>query len=131
MSEHQYCHDFAYCDSDIIAWFLVAELLSVEGKPLLQHVNGRQKAYPCSGKIEFKVADVQASIERVTEQIAGHNPIIDDTKDLSIEFEDWRTNQRGCNIESLHWLNIEARLSEAQVQKQLEHITALLSTSKC
>ena len=34
MSAHHYFKDFAYCDSGMIPWLLVAELMSISGKPL-------------------------------------------------------------------------------------------------
>jgi phosphomannomutase len=131
MSAHHYFRNFAYCDSGMIPWLLVAELISVEGKPLSQLVSERQQAYPCSGERNFKVANMQASIERVKEHFSGQNPVMDDTDGMSMEFEDWRMNLRGSNTEPLLRLNIEARSSEARIQDQLERITALLGAGKC
>ncbi len=34
MSAHHYFRDFAYCDSGMIPWLLVAELVTLSGKPL-------------------------------------------------------------------------------------------------
>ena len=65
MSAHHYFRDFAYCDSGMIPWLLVAELLSRSGKKMSQLVGERIQAYPCSGEINYQVSDVAATIERV------------------------------------------------------------------
>src|SRR5690606_26858119 len=68
MSAHHYFRDFAYCDSGMIPWLLVAELVSVSGKSLSQWVAERIAAYPCSGEINSEVADPAA----VLAAIEGH-----------------------------------------------------------
>ena len=126
MSAHHYFRDFAYCDSGMIPWLLVAELISLAGKPLSQLVSERQQAYPCSGEINFKVADVKACIQAVKNYYANQNPTIDEVDGLSMEFGNWRMNIRGSNTEPLLRLNIETKADSALVQQQLQSITALL-----
>ena len=70
MSAHHYFRDFAYCDSGMIPWLLVAELLSRSGKPLSQLVGERIKAYPCSGEINYTVANAKAALQAVREHYA-------------------------------------------------------------
>ena len=131
MSAHHYFRDFAYCDSGMIPWLLVAELLCVENKSLSQLVSERQQAYPCSGEINFKVADVKACIQKVKEHFAAQNPKIDETDGLSMEFADWRMNLRGSNTEPLLRLNIEARNNPQRVTEQLNQVQQLLEGSAC
>ncbi len=50
MSAHHYFRDFAYCDSGMIPWLLVAELLCLKNSPLKALVADRQAAFPASGK---------------------------------------------------------------------------------
>lgn len=126
MSAHHYFRDFAYCDSGMIPWLLVAELISLAKKPLSQMINVRQQAYPCSGEINFKVVDVKASIQTVNNHYANLNPNVDETDGLSMEFEGWRMNLRGSNTEPLLRLNIESKADATLLQQQLEAITALL-----
>lgn len=57
MSAHHYFRDFAYCDSGMIPWLLVAELLAVKGMTLSELVSERMKAFPCSGEINSRVVD--------------------------------------------------------------------------
>ena len=126
MSAHHYFRDFAYCDSGMIPWLLVAELISLAGKPLSQLVSERQQAYPCSGEINFKVADVKACIHAVKNYYANQNPTIDETDGVSMDFGNWRMNIRGSNTEPLLRLNIETKADSALVKQQLQAITTLL-----
>ncbi|MDX1657080.1 MAG: phosphomannomutase, partial [Candidatus Competibacteraceae bacterium] len=73
MSAHHYFRDFAYCDSGMIPWLLVAELVSRRG-PLSQLVEARMAAFPCSGELNFRVADPQATIEAILAAYAPDNP---------------------------------------------------------
>lgn len=126
MSAHHYFRDFAYCDSGMIPWLLVAELISLAGKPLSQLVSERQQAYPCSGEINFKVADVKACIHAVKNYYVSQNPTIDETDGVSMDFGNWRMNIRGSNTEPLLRLNIETKADSALVQQKLQAITTLL-----
>ncbi|AXO61383.1 phosphomannomutase CpsG [Pseudomonas sp. phDV1] len=126
MSAHHYFRDFAFCDSGMIPWLLVAELISLAGKPLSKLVSERQQAYPCSGEINFKVADVKACIHAVKNYYVSQNPTIDETDGVSMDFGNWRMNIRGSNTEPLLRLNIETKANSALVQQQLQAITALL-----
>lgn len=53
MSAHHYFRDFAYCDSGMIPWLLVAALLSAKEKTLSQLVGDRMNKFPCSGEINY------------------------------------------------------------------------------
>ncbi|MGB9606247.1 MAG: phosphomannomutase, partial [Bryobacteraceae bacterium] len=55
MSAHHYFRDFAYCDSGMIPWLLIAELIGKNGKTLAELVDERMAAYPCSGEINYRV----------------------------------------------------------------------------
>jgi phosphomannomutase len=65
MSAHHYFRDFAYCDSGMIPWLLVAELVCRSGKTLSQLVHERMQAYPVSGEINRHIADPKAAIAKV------------------------------------------------------------------
>lgn len=142
MSAHHYFRDFAYCDSGMIPWLLVAELLCTTGKTLGQLVSERIAAYPCSGEVNFRVADVQASIGKVEAWfkqplpnpplIKGGNktvlfPMLDTTDGLSMAFADWRFNLRGSNTEPVLRLNVESRGDVVLMQEKLALVTGLLS----
>ena len=97
MSAHHYFRDFAYCDSGMIPWLLVAELMSRQGTKLSELVGERMAAYPCSGEINYTVSDAKAVLAAVQAHFAGHNPKVDTTDGLSLEFDHWRMNIRSSN----------------------------------
>lgn len=124
MSAHHYFRDFAYCDSGMIPWLLVAQLMSVKNQPLSQLVGERIAKYPCSGEINFHVADVKASIAAVREHFEALQPLIIDTTDgLSMEFAQWRFNLRGSNTEPVLRLNVESKQDNALMQAKVKQIS--------
>jgi len=126
MSAHHYFRDFAYCDSGMIPWLLIAELLSLNYKPLSKLVNDRINEYPCSGEINYKVSDTQLSMKYVEEGLLTLNPIIDRTDGFSMEFPDWRINLRASNTEALLRLNIETKRNCSLLKERVDAIAALL-----
>ena len=126
MSAHHYFRDFAYCDSGMIPWLLVAELLSVSNKALSKLVSERIEQFPCSGEINFKVSSVMHSLSQVRSSFAGQAEVIDETDGLSFEFADWRFNLRGSNTEPLLRLNVETRGNVALLNNKVAEITKLL-----
>ncbi len=126
MSAHHYFRDFAYCDSGMIPWLLVAELISVSNKPLSKLVSERIEKYPCSGEINFKVKSVNESLKKVREHFANTDGALDQTDGLSLDFSDWRFNLRGSNTEPLLRLNVETRGNSALLNNKLAEITQLL-----
>lgn len=126
MSAHHYFRDFAYCDSGMIPWLLVTELLSRSGKRLSQLVGERIKAYPCSGEINYRVNDVKQTIERILQHYLSLNPIVDRTDGVSAEFADWRFNLRGSNTEPLLRLNVESRGDVKLMESRTREIARLI-----
>jgi len=124
MSAHHYFRDFAYCDSGMIPWLLVSELISSKKKTLSTLVGERISAYPCSGEINYKVDDAQVSIETIKSHYAGLTPNIDNTDGISLEFPDWRLNLRSSNTEPLLRLNVESRADVQLVKDRIAEIEA-------
>ncbi|THB84321.1 phosphomannomutase [Pantoea allii] len=126
MSAHHYFRDFAYCDSGMIPWLLVAELLAVKGATLSGLVSERMKAFPCSGEINFKVQNAHKIIEKITDLYASKAIKRDETDGISLEFDMWRMNIRTSNTEPLLRLNIESRNESVLVDDMLEKISFLI-----
>ena len=125
MSAHHYFKDFAYCDSGMIPWLLIAELVSKTGKPLSELVKERMAAYPCSGEINYKVSDVPKVLEKVMNHFVAFNPNVDKTDGVSLEFDDWRMNIRASNTEPLLRLNVESRGDSGLVWTKVKEIEGL------
>ncbi|KQN95857.1 phosphomannomutase [Stenotrophomonas sp. Leaf70] len=127
MSAHHYFREFAYADSGMIPWLLIAQLVSSSGLSLAELVEDRMAAYPCSGEINFKVADAKAAVERVMQHFAAQSPTLDHTDGISADFGDWRFNLRSSNTEPLLRLNVETRGDAALLQARTDEISTLLS----
>ncbi len=126
MSAHHYFRDFAYCDSGMIPWLLVSELLSVKGMKLSESVKERIEAYPSSGEINSKLADPQAAIARVRAQYEIEALVVDETDGISLEFADWRFNLRSSNTEPVVRLNVESRQNITLMKSKTQEILELL-----
>ncbi len=125
MSGHHYFRDFAYCDSGMIPWLLVAGLMGKSGSSLAALVGERMAAFPCSGEINFET-DAAAATARILDHYLPLGPKRDDTDGVSLEFPDWRFNLRRSNTEPLLRLNIESRGDEPAVARHLTAISALI-----
>ncbi|WP_018936888.1 phosphomannomutase/phosphoglucomutase [Thioalkalivibrio sp. ALJ24] len=132
MSAHHYFRDFAYCDSGMLPWLLVAERLSASNAPLSSLVDERIATFPCSGEINFTVNDVGGTIERILAVYrdgADAAPAIDYTDGVSVEFADWRFNLRGSNTEPVLRLNVETRGDPAMLHTLTENLSQLIRES--
>ena len=127
MSAHHYFRDFVACDSGMIPWLLVVELMGRRGLSLAQMIEARRAAFPSSGEINFRVADTAAAIARVEAAFAAEALSRDDTDGLSLAFADWRLNLRASNTEPLLRLNVEARAAPDLVAARVAQIRTLLT----
>ena len=134
MSAHHYFRDFFNCDSGMIPWLLLLERLLEEGKPLSALVAEAQSAYPCSGEINFKVADAGVAIARVeaavqAELAAGRETLVAESAldGLSREFPQWRFNLRRSNTEPVVRLNVETRGDAELLRARTDWLKALIS----
>ena len=126
MSAHHYFRDFAYCDSGMIPWLLITELLSTSDTSLRKLVKSQFDAFPSSGENNFKVQNADAAIEKVLKKYSTDAKSIDKTDGVSLSFEDWRFNLRKSNNEPLVRLNIEAKGNKVNIQEKLDNIKSLI-----
>lgn len=127
MSAHHYFKDFFYCDSGMIPWLLVCELVSGKGQALSYMLQERISAFPTTGEINCHLQDPQAAIERIHAFYAGQGGTIDKTDGLGIEFADWRFNIRMSNTEPIVRLNIESRADIDLLQRKQNEILSMLN----
>lgn len=126
MSAHHYFRDFSYCDSGMIPWLLVIELLSKKAVSLSQLVKQYIADYPASGEINSVLDDPNKSIVRVTEYFQNDAITIDMTDGISMEFNEWRFNLRCSNTEPVVRLNVESRADIKLMHEKTELILDLL-----
>nr|WP_314136887.1 phosphomannomutase CpsG [Acinetobacter lwoffii] len=128
MSAHHYFRDFSYCDSGMIPWLLAISVLSETQQTLSSLVEDMIEKFPCSGEINFKVTDTQATIQKIFDHFADQNPAIDETDGISLNFGAWRLNVRASNTEPLLRLNIESRKDQnpQPIQDYVDELTQLI-----
>ena len=130
MSAHHYFRDFAYCDSGMIPWLLAVVVLSETKQSLSSLVEEMIAKFPCSGEINFKVADTQTTIQKIFDHYAEQKPVIDYTDGVSLDFGVWRLNVRASNTEPLLRLNIESRRDQnpKSIQTYVDEVTQLIES---
>lgn len=126
MSAHHYFRDFAYCDSGMIPWLLVAELLCVKGKPMSELVDERIAAFPSSGEINLTVSDAPAVLKAIEAKYAPDALEVDHTDGVSICFADWRFNLRASNTEPVIRLNVESRGDQALMERETARLVEVI-----
>ncbi|MBN2450248.1 MAG: phosphomannomutase [Lentisphaeria bacterium] len=132
MSAHHYFREFAYCDSGMIPWLLLAELLSGDGPGLSERVAERMRLFPCSGEINRGgLPDPAAVVSRVRSIYESRASHVDETDGISMEFgEGWRFNLRQSNTEPLVRLNVEARGNRDLMEQRTREILALIDRDR-
>ena len=130
MSAHHYFRDFAYCDSGMIPWLLVAELVSRLGRSLGDWVKDRYAAFPSSGEINFTVSDAGVAIDNVLSAYRADALSLDETDGVSLAFVDWRFNLRCSNTEPLVRLNVEGKGNADALGAHVSAIADLLGGTR-
>ena len=124
MSAHHYFRDFSYCDSGMIPWLLVLELLSqADGKSLSELMRERMAKYPCSGEINSKVKDADEVLARIETEY-GPQGKVTKIDGLSVEFSNWRFNLRKSNTEPVIRLNVETHNDEMLMKTKTQELLA-------
>ncbi|WP_017942516.1 MULTISPECIES: phosphomannomutase/phosphoglucomutase [unclassified Thioalkalivibrio] len=126
MSAHHYFRDFYYCDTGMLPWLRVAELMGRRRQSLGEMVGERIARFPCSGELNFEVEDVTVATGRVLQAYAGQGGAQDDTDGVSLEFADWRFNLRSSNTEPLLRLNVETRADPVLLERRVDEISRLI-----
>lgn len=129
MSAHHYFRRFSYCDSGMIPWLLVLQVISESGKSLSQLVGERMRLFPASGEINRRLnGDPKAILARVQGLYEKNATAIDFTDGLSLEFREWRFNLRSSNTEPLVRLNVESRGNVELMQEKTAELLAMLDS---
>ena len=126
MSAHHYFKGFAYCDSGMIPWLLVTELMCRADKPLSALVGDCMAAFPCSGEINRQLSDPKAALAEIEARYGDAAESVDYTDGLSMTFGDWRFNVRMSNTEPVVRLNVETRGDQALMAVKRDELLALL-----
>ena len=122
MSAHHYFRDFYYCDSGMIPWLLILEMISKEKMPLSQMIQKYRERYPVSGEINLKVSNSKTIIDSIKEYYLDDALGVDETDGIGMEFEKWRFNLRASNTEPLIRLNVESYNNESLMNEKTREL---------
>lgn len=126
LSAHHYSRDFFYCDSGMIPWLMIIELLSLSDQSLNKLVSKQMDAYPSSGEINREVHHPHGLLDIVEETLSSQALKIDHIDGLSMTFDDWRFNLRLSNTQSLIRLNVESRGNVQLMEQQTAYLLGLI-----
>ena len=126
MSAHHYFRSFGYCDSGMIPWLLVTEIMSSQDKTLAELVDERITTFPVSGEINVAVEDTATVIDSVKAHFSGENHQLDEIDGLSMDFGLWRFNLRASNTEPLLRLNVESRGDPGLMERKRDELLKLI-----
>lgn len=129
ISAHHYFRDFAYCDSGMIPWLLVAEVLSRSGQSIGDLIKERYTAFPSSGEINYVVNNADNAISSILKAYENRAISIERIDGVSLTFDEWRFNLRKSNTEPLVRLNIEAKGTRIPIHRRVKEIAKLLESS--
>ncbi len=126
MSAHHYFRDFFYCDSGMLPWLFIMELMGRLDQPLSALTDEMMRNHPISGEINRRTEEKLPQILKRIRQRAGDCyglPLLEDTTDgLTWEYEDFRFNVRASNTEPLVRLNVETRADTSLLQKTTDFL---------
>ena len=132
MSAHHYFRDFTYCDSGMIPWLVIWELLSKENISLADLISKSKKRFPSSGEINFSVINAENCIKEVHKfyDTSSQTPVeILELDGLSMSFKRWRFNLRKSNTEPLVRLNIETKGDKQLLQEKMNELKNIILKS--
>jgi phosphomannomutase len=110
----------------MLPWLLIIELLSQDGRPFSQVVDQCMMDFPCSGEINFTIANAKETLARIQAFYAPNALTISHLDGVSMEFTDWRFNVRSSNTEPVVRLNVESRGNAALLNEKVAELNTLL-----
>ena len=129
MSAHHYFRDFAYCDSGMIPWLLIWELLCKKNISLAELISKRKRYFPSSGEINFTVSNSLNCILKIKNLYSSKAETFNELDGLSMSFKNWRFNLRISNTEPLVRLNVETKSDQLLLREKTEELRKIISNS--
>jgi len=126
MSAHHYFRDFGYCDSGMIPWLLLTQIMSDQNKSLAELVDERIEKFPVSGEINVEIESPTNVIASVKAHFADQQHQLDEIDGLGMDFGDWRFNLRPSNTEPLLRMNVETRGDYALMERRRDELLGLI-----
>lgn len=128
MSAHHYFRDFSYCDSGMLPWLLISELVCSMNRKLSEFVADSEQRYPISGEINRTVKNTKQAIDTILGKYESKACNVSHVDGISLEFENWRFNLRASNTEPVLRLNVESRGNSALVDEKTKEILTVIDS---
>lgn len=128
MSAHHYFKDFYFCDSGMIPWLLIIQLLNIKKQPFSSLLSQCIADYPVSGEINNTVQDADLILETIKQHFSSNAPEISELDGISMTFDKWRFNIRKSNTEPLLRLNVESRRDQALMQEKTQELLEIITS---
>lgn len=128
MSAHHYFRDFSYCDSGMLPWLLISELVCSKNRKLSEFVADSEQRYPISGEINRTVKNTKQAIDTILGKYESKACNVSHVDGISLEFENWRFNLRASNTEPVLRLNVESRGNSALVDEKTKEILSVIDS---
>ena len=129
MSAHHYFRDFGYCDSGMIPWLLLTQIMCSQNKTLSELVDERIEKFPVSGEINIEVEDTAKVISAVKSHFEKEQHELDEMDGISMDLGAWRFNLRSSNTEPLLRLNVESRGDNSLMVQKRDELLELINQS--
>ena len=126
ISAHHYFRNFSYCDSGMIPWLIITELLCKDNIKLSHLARDNISFFRCSGELNYRVKNVKQSIDNVKQYFALQGAKIYHIDGISVEFIDWRFNLRRSNTEPLLRLNLEIKGDKISIDSKVAEVESLI-----
>lgn len=126
VSAHHYFRDFFYCDSGMIPWLVIWQLLSEKKLQISEVILERTILFPSSGELNFTVPNPKRCIKKIEKIYSLAAKSKDQLDGLTMNFEHWRFNLRISNTEPLVRLNVEAIYDKILLRKKTEELKDLI-----
>jgi phosphomannomutase len=110
LSSHHYYGDFHGCDSGMITWLTVLEMLNIQSSTIAELVEDRRQQFCCTPEISLSLLDADAAFAHCLDTWSDKALEVDHFDGLSFTMPgNWRFSLRESKTESLVRLNFEAK----------------------
>lgn len=123
LSGHYYFRDCFNTDSGLMAMIQVIniwEKANSSTRTTLSQLIQPLRTYAATGEINFHVADVKETLQKVESHYAAQGAQLDHLDGLTVELDGWWFNLRSSNTEPLLRLNLEAKTAEERDRHRAE-----------
>lgn len=129
MSAHHYFKKFWYCDTGILPFLWICDLLINSDKPFSKWVDDAFNSYPVSGELNYTIGETPLKVMQFIEKKFQNEALrVSKVDGLSMDFRQWRFNLRPSNTEPLLRLNVESRGDIALMQEKRDEIAEMIKS---